>query len=147
MEKQLRGWLLLVAVSILGVPTLAAAVDIGKPFKPQAEQVRTDLQKGEKYSEISQEERAKVTAALDRIEAVLDAQPDVQALQPDQRVAVTNDQELVTKILTRAGEDSRLICRRERALGSQMSTKQCMTAAQRRRQSTVNPDEISRQQR
>ncbi|MEF9421300.1 hypothetical protein [Xanthomonas citri] len=138
---------LLLAAGLMSGHALAVALDLDKPFKPQAAQVRADLADGEKYSEISQDERAKVGAALDRIEAAFQAQPDIQALQPEQLAAVRNDQELVTRILTKAREDSRLICRRERATGSQMSTKQCMTAAQRRRQTTVSQDEISRRQR
>ncbi|CCG39325.1 putative uncharacterized protein [Xanthomonas citri pv. mangiferaeindicae LMG 941] len=55
---------------------MAVALDLDKPFKPQAAQVRADLADGEKYSEISQDERAKVGAALDRIEAAFQAQPD-----------------------------------------------------------------------
>ncbi|QJD70093.1 hypothetical protein HG421_13645 [Xanthomonas campestris pv. badrii] len=138
---------LLLAACLFSEHALAVVLNVDKPFKPQAAQVRTDLAAGEKYSEISQDERAKVSAALDRLEAIFEAQPNAQALQPEQLAAVRNDQELVTRILTRASEDSRLICRRERATGSQMSTKQCMTAAQRRRQTTVSQDEISRRQR
>ncbi|MBO9747618.1 MULTISPECIES: hypothetical protein [Xanthomonas] len=138
---------LLLATGLMSGHALAVVLDLDKPFKPQAEQVRTDLADGEKYSEISQDERAKVGAALDRIEAAFQTQPDIQALQPEQLAAVRSDQEFVTRILTRAREDSRLICRRERAIGSQMSTKQCMTAAQRRCQTTVSQDDISRRQR
>lgn len=137
---------LLLAAGLMSGHALAVALDLDKPFKPQAAQVRADLADGE-VLEISQDERAKVGAALDRIEAAFQAQPDIRALQPEQLAAVRNDQELVTRILTKAREDSRLICRRERATGSQMSTKQCMTAAQRRRQTTVSQDEISRRQR
>ncbi|MCC8626654.1 hypothetical protein [Xanthomonas vesicatoria] len=146
MAKQVSVLLVFLAAFACG-SALAAVVDVEKPFKPKAAQVRSDLEKGEKYSEISQEERAKVVAALDRMERAMDAQPDVRALQPDQQVAVRNDQALVTRILTRAGEDSRLICRRERATGSQMSTKQCTTAAERRRQTAVSQDQISRRPR
>lgn len=146
MARQLGVLVLLLAICACSSAS-AAVIDAEKPFKPQATQVRSDLEEGDKYSEISQEERAKVFAALDRMDRALDAQPDVRALQPDQQAAVRNDQELVTRILIRAGEDSRLICRRERATGSQMSTKQCMTAAERRRQTTVSQDQISRRQR
>ncbi|MCC8533130.1 hypothetical protein [Xanthomonas phaseoli] len=138
---------LLLATGLMSGHALAVVLDLDKPFQPQAAQVRIDLADGEKYSEISQDGRAKVGAALDRIEAAFQTQPDLRALQPEQLAAVRSDQEFVTRILTRAREDSRLICRRERATGSQMSTKQCMTAAQRRRQTTVSQDEISRRQR
>lgn len=108
---------------------MAVLLDMGKTFKPQARQVRTDLAKGEKYSEISQDARGKVSAALDRIEAVFETWPDIHALPPEQLAVVRNDQELVTRIMTKAREGGRLISRGRRALGLQMTTKQYMTAA------------------
>ncbi len=71
---------LLLATGLMSGHALAVVLDLDKPFQPQAAQVRTDLADGEKYSEISQDERAKVGDALDRIEAVFQTQPDLQAL-------------------------------------------------------------------
>ncbi|ENZ96270.1 hypothetical protein O1K_06552 [Xanthomonas fragariae LMG 25863] len=72
---------LILAAMLFNGPVLATVVDVDKPYKPQVvkvAQVRADLAHREKCSRISQEERAKVTASLDWIEAVLEAQPDVQ---------------------------------------------------------------------
>ncbi|SOT95017.1 hypothetical protein [Xanthomonas arboricola] len=104
MARQVSVGLLLIVAGLLTNPACAAVVDVGKPLKPRAQQV---IGKAWEHSEISQGERAKVTAAPDRIAAVLGAQPDVTALQPGQRAGSHDDQELVTQILTMAGEDGR----------------------------------------
>lgn len=100
---------MLSVIGFLISPACAMAGDVGMPSKPPAEQVRSDLHKGAKYFESSQDERAKVTGALDCSEAALEAQPDVTVLQPGQRAALHNDQEPVTQILTKASEDGRLV--------------------------------------
>src|SRR3546814_12843539 len=51
----------------------------------------------------------------------------------DLKVAVFTDQELINNILTEAGENSRLVCKRVKRTGSHMSSNQCMTVAARDR--------------
>ncbi|MBB4130950.1 MULTISPECIES: hypothetical protein [unclassified Xanthomonas] len=53
---------------------------------------------------------------IDRILARLKACPNATLL-PARRGAIGSDQEVVTRILTKASENSRLMCRRQRALG------------------------------
>ncbi|WP_253254181.1 hypothetical protein [Xanthomonas arboricola] len=107
MARQVSTAMLLSVIGFLISPACAMAVDGDAPPKPPAEQVRSELHTGAKHSEISQDERAKVTAALDCSKAALEAQPDVTVLHPDQRAALQNDQEPVTQILTMAGDDGR----------------------------------------
>lgn len=65
--------------------------------------------------EIDEEDRATVRAALQRIlTALATAGDSVDNLPQAQKAAVFNDQELANNILTKAGEDSRLICRQKR---------------------------------
>ncbi|NJB94320.1 hypothetical protein [Xanthomonas arboricola] len=109
MARQVSTAMLLSVSGFLISPACAMAGDVGMPSKPPAEQVRSDLHKGAKYFESSQDERAKVTAAPYCSEATLEAQPDVTVLQPDQCAALHNDQEPVTQILTKASEDGRLV--------------------------------------
>ncbi|NIK53929.1 hypothetical protein FHY14_003830 [Xanthomonas arboricola] len=109
MARQVSTAMLLSVSGYLISPACAMAGDVGTPSKPPAEQVRSDMHKGAKYFESSQDERAKVTGALDCSEAALEAQPDVTVLQPGQRAALHNDQEPVTQILTKASEDGRLV--------------------------------------
>lgn len=108
MARQVSTAMLLSVSGYLISPACAMAGDVGTPSKPPAEQVRSDMHKGAKYLR-SVRVSAKVTSALDCSEATLEAQPDVTVLQPDQRAALHNDQEPVSQILTKAGEDDRLI--------------------------------------
>jgi hypothetical protein len=55
-------------------------------------------------------------------------------MSPAQRVELFNTQETVNRLLTRAAEDSRLVCKRERRTGSNYVTSACQTVADRRRQ-------------
>src|SRR3546814_1028880 len=71
--------------------------------------------------------------ALARISATLEQSGGVARLGEEQKVAVFNDQELINNILTEAGENSRLVCKRVKRTGSHMSSNQCMTVAARDR--------------
>ncbi|MBB2756560.1 hypothetical protein QSH46_010335 [Xanthomonas arboricola pv. juglandis] len=138
------------SLSVLLVANAAAAsakVDVKKPFAQQAAEVRKELDGGTKYSEISQEERAKVLSALTRIEIAVTENGDAQALTPDRKAAIYNDQELINTILTRAGEESRLICTREKATGSHHTTSICKTVAERRRLRDSGERDMSSMQR
>ena len=64
MARQVSAGLLLFAASLTANHASAALTQVGKPFQPQAEQMRADLNKCEKCSESSQQEHAKVAAAL-----------------------------------------------------------------------------------
>lgn len=109
------------------------ALNVESPFQEQRQQILADLATGEKYSEISQQEQRDVRSALDRIAQQIDAAGSVDALSEDQRLRVFNDQEVVNTILTRAGEDSRMVCKRERSVSTRLSSTQCLTVAQRRK--------------
>jgi len=109
------------------------ALNVESPFQEQRQQILADLATGEKYSEISQQEQRDVRSALDRIAQQIDAVGSVGALNDDQRLRVFNDQEVVNTILTRAGEDSRIVCKREKSVSTRLSSTQCLTVAQRRK--------------
>ena len=84
------------------------------------------------YYEISDENKAKVVEALNRMEDRLVGISAISELSETDKLAVFNDQELINTLLTQAAEDSRLICKREKKLGSNMPVNTCMTVAQRR---------------
>ncbi|KHL52183.1 hypothetical protein [Xanthomonas cannabis] len=137
----------LAVLLLANVEAASAKVDVNTPVAQQVAQVRKELDGGTKYSEISQEDRAKVLSALTRIEIAVKDQGDAQALTPDQKAAVYNDQELINTILTRAGEESRLICTREKATGSHHTTSICKTVAERRRSRDSGERDMSSMQR
>ncbi len=107
-----------------------AQVDVNGGFAAQQQKIMTALADGKSYSEIRHEDKEKVVAALSRIGTALQQAGGVDGLDKEQKVAVFNDQELANAILTRAGEDSRLICKREMATGSHRATTQCLTVAE-----------------
>lgn len=137
----------LMAVVSTAQAATSTAVDVKKPFAEQAKEIRRELSSGTKYSEISQEDSAKVLGALTRIEIAVAEQGGVETLTPDRKVAVYNEQELVNTILTRAGEESRLICQREKATGSHRSSTVCQTVAERRRSRDQGERDLTTAQR
>lgn len=129
---------LLFAFLVLVVGATAAEdrdtrVDVNGEFAVQRQKIVTALDDGKSYSEINKAEREKVLGALARIGTALQHAGSIEGLSKEQRVAVFNDQELVNAILTRAGEDSRLVCKRTMATGSHRTTTQCMTVAEANR--------------
>lgn len=103
----------------------------GLPFPEQRDQILADLDSGKIYNEIKPAERGKVLDALQRIDLVLDPERSSRVTEQD-RLQAFNDQELVNEILSQAKDDSRLICRRERPIGSNRPQNICISVAQRR---------------
>jgi len=103
----------------------------GVPFSEQRDRIRADLRGGETYAEITAEDRSAVLAALERIDQKL-MNKTGPVLSESDKLVVFNDQELVNSLLVRAREDSRLICRRERPVGSNRPQNICISVAQRR---------------
>lgn len=142
-----RGMTLALLVLIAG-STMASErgtrVDVEEQFAAQRAQILEELGDGETYSEISNADRGKVNAALARISAALDHSGGVAQLGEQQKVDVFNDQELINNILTEAGENSRLICKRVKKTGSHMTSNQCMTVGARNRAAEHAQDELRR---
>lgn len=117
-----------------GAATSRPPLDLTQPaveVRSQIGEIHKELADGETYSEIKPEQREKVISALGRIATAVD-RGNGKTLSPTDQVTAFNDQEVVNGILTQAREDSRLICKRQKAVGSNMVTSQCMTVAQRR---------------
>lgn len=140
--------ILIGALLALLVPGVALAnksksqVDVATgDFVEQRAKIDAALADGETYAEISAGDRAEVVAALDRMEALLSGRP-VSALSEAEKVGLMNDQSLVNTRLTKAGDDSRMVCRREQVAGSRLQRSQCLTVAQRRRMREQSQDAI-----
>lgn len=86
----------------------------------------------DEYSEIGTEDKSKVQAAISRIRTNLGDHESPDQANPDARTAIYNDQEQINTILSRAHADSRMVCRRERPVGSNRPMQICLTVAQRR---------------
>lgn len=122
------------------------ALNVAMPFSEQAQQIRKDLY-GETYSEISSVDRQSVADALQRMEALIGAEPDTSRLKEADKVQLFNDQELVNTVLTKARADSRVVCKREMAMGSHRTVSQCLTVAERRRIREQSTDFLKENQR
>ncbi|WP_267473083.1 hypothetical protein [Stenotrophomonas rhizophila] len=105
----------------------------GKSLSEQIARIETELNDGETYAELKLEQRSQVREALGRMRGTLEQHPNQATLPDAAKTELYNDQQVVNTVLTQAREDSRLICRREKAIGSNMATTQCMTVAQRQR--------------
>ena len=113
-------------------------------FRAYREQVLTDLDKGERYSEISSQDRATVTQSLQTMQTMVEkANGSVDQLDADEKVAFFNHQEAVRGILSGAEADSRMVCKRERRVGSQMLQSRCRTVADARRQREDSRNRLS----
>lgn len=109
------------------------AVDVTASFAGQYKAIEADLADGQTYREISPKDREAVRGALQRISTALARAGSVEALSATDKAAVFNDQEMANNLLTRAGADSLLVCKREKQVGSHRTTTQCSTVAERRR--------------
>lgn len=119
------------AVAAPAQPPLDVSADPAR-VSAQIEQIRRELADGKTYVEIGSEQKLAVQAALDRLSHAFDRSGGSQ-LSASEQVSALSDQRAVNEILTKARDDSRLICRRQAKVGSNMLTSQCMTVAQRRR--------------
>lgn len=112
--------------------TSSDAVNVNGSFADQRQAIEKKLADGKTYSEISGNERSLVKEALARISTALES-GGIEALSDTQKAVVFNDQETINNILTKAGEDSRLVCERVEKVGSHRKTTVCLTVAERRR--------------
>ena len=118
-------------MSAIAAPVVEKPLMEGKPYAEQRLRIMNDLQGGEVYSEISAENRMRVVDALGRIDALL-GKGGHASLPDKDKIEVFNDQDLIKTLLTQAREDSRLVCRRERPVGSNRPQNICITVAARR---------------
>ena len=109
----------------------APALDLDKPLPEQVEQIQKQLDDGETYAEIASADRATVKEALAKLAAIINESGG--ALNPQQKTQLLNEQNTINQILSQAGADSRMVCRREAQMGSLRTTTQCKTVAERRR--------------
>ncbi|QHB72491.1 hypothetical protein GQ674_14840 [Stenotrophomonas sp. 364] len=119
-----------------GVAQAAKKNDVFVPGKPLAEQIQRiegEMGDGKTYAELKLEDRSRVREALGRMRITLERFPDESGIPAVAKTDLFNDQQIVNTLLTQAREDSRLICRREKATGSNFAVTQCLTLAQRER--------------
>ncbi len=119
----------------------------GKPLITQIERIEVQLNDGETYSELGQEKRAEVREILARLRGITERYPDQGSVPEEVKVQQFNDQARVNTVLTKAREDSRMVCKREKSTGSNRTTTQCMTVAERERAKAKAQKDMSNAQR
>jgi hypothetical protein len=148
MSMKLRAVLFCLAFTFAGAALAAKApppsIDArGEDLAGQRAAVEKEMEQGERFAEISDEDKAAVFAALDRMEKLL-AGRGVAQLDQSEKVVLINDQELVNALLTKANIDSRVQCRREKRVGSHRTTSTCRTVAAWRRASEQSREDIEK---
>ena len=145
----LRLLVLSLALAVSGAALAAKApppsVDTGRAgFADQKAAVEHEILKGDHFAEISDEDKAQVFAALERMDKVMAGHASPAELSEEQKVALINDQELVNALLTKANKDSRIQCRREKKVGSHRTTSTCRTVAEWRRASQNSREDLEK---
>lgn len=115
-------------------------------FSDYRARIEKELSGGESLAEMAPEHRKEVRAILERMDSRLSGVESIEQLPMKSRTALFNDQERLRVLLGQAEEDSRLVCRRERTLGSNMPRSVCMTVAERRRATEDAQNTLRREQ-
>lgn len=95
--------------------------------------IETAVAESAQYRDMQEQDRRDLAKALDRMEATLGRIRSVEELDKPARTQLYNDQELINNVLTQVRDDSRMICKREKKVGSHRVTNICITAGERRR--------------
>lgn len=118
---------------LLLVPTLAIAangqsLDLNKVVSQQ-KQIRNELMASKDYRGLSESERTELLSRQDGLLRLLESKQTEQELTSDERVYAFNQLEWIEGVLNDE-QDERMICKRERQIGSNRMQRVCRTAAQ-----------------
>ncbi|MBC7989601.1 MAG: hypothetical protein H7Y19_08480 [Luteimonas sp.] len=114
--------------------TLAVAGDT-KPFQvdevlAQQQQIRTDVVAGKgRYANMPNQKRSELMAKQDELMILLEGKQSSTELSQDQYVEAFNKLEWIEATVNNV-DSERMICTREKTLGSNRTTRVCRTAAQ-----------------
>lgn len=135
--------LILSAAIAAALLTSTAAFAVDKyPFKPdldkqnvesfdmQAAKVRQEMDKGGRFQNIKEEDRAKVDEGLTFMHDLIVANGSVAAMKEDDRIRLFNRQERINALLTNS-ENKRIICEKSYEPGSLFRSTTCKSVAER----------------
>ena len=129
--------LLISGIMLLGIATTAFASE--RVLQPEAvisqqQQIRPDLQAGKgAYAKLSPVKRKELLARQDRLLELLQSQAPAVELDEAQRAeafAAIDAIQAAGAPVVASNDDDTLVCKREKTLGSNFSTKVCRTKAQ-----------------
>jgi len=113
----------------LDLPANATATQLAE----QRGQIEIALKDADAYAEMRASDRKQVRDSLDGMAGRIEAAGSLAELADADRKALLAQQDDVNDILETARNDSRMICTREKEMGSNFRRSVCMTVAQRRR--------------
>lgn len=115
---------------MLAIAANDAPLDLEK-VTTQQRQIRSDILSGKgNYRGIPQAKQSELLERQDGLLRMLEGKQTADQLTEDERIAAFNDLEWIEATLNKAEEGDRLVCRRERTIGSNRVTRVCRTAAQ-----------------
>lgn len=138
---------LLICIALF--PFAAAQAEVVIPldhegFNTARQAIETDLAEGQIYLEIPPRDQQQVLEALRHMGERMDGKQSLNDMSEADKLALFNDQELINQTLTRAAEDSRVICRRVIKTGSHRPTAKCKTVAEARRDREESQESLER---
>lgn len=101
----------------------------------QREQIEVAIKDADAYGELRASDRKQMRASLDSIAGQIEAAGSLGELAEGDRKALMAQQDAVNSVLETAYGDSRIVCKREKEIGSNFRRSVCMSVAQRRRMS------------
>lgn len=137
------------AALLFTVSNIQAAGTSGKPLAiaaitAQQAQIRSDVLAGEgRYRDMPTRTRNELLDRQTRLLRMLDGKISSDDLSQDQRMEAFNTLEWIEAAINNA-EDERMICKREKTLGSNMDKRVCKTVAQRREEQEAARRSIDR---
>lgn len=128
-------WLLTcVLVVLIATPAQARKADPpwqggadAEVFHAKATLLREQMQSGERFGELSMQERSSVEQNLAGMAEVFDRRGSMDRMSNEEQIYVVNAQESINALLTRNDGD-RLVCRMEQRTGTNFRHKVCLTA-------------------
>lgn len=110
----------------------------------QQDVIRGDVQASRNgWETLSQEKRAEVLKDQDRLFVLLKDKQTIGDLEPDRQVEAANLLSSIKAVATNA-EDERMVCTRERKVGSNFTKRVCRTVAEMRREREATRDALQR---
>lgn len=137
------------ALSVAGIAHAADVATIDKTQRvdaivAQQTQIRGDVQASRNgWETLSQEKRSEVLKDQDRLFQLLQDKQTIGDLEPDRQVEAANLLSSINAVATNA-EDERMVCTRERKVGSNFTQRVCRTVAQLRREREAARDALQR---
>jgi len=125
----------LFVVLIVSLFSALAVAGETKPFQvdevlAQQQQIRADVVAGKgRYANIPNQKRSELMAKQDELIVLLEGKQSSAELSQDQYVAAFNKLEWIEATVNNT-DGERMICTREKTLGSNRTTRVCRTAAQ-----------------